>query len=344
MAEKEHLCRGKRQTKQRVLAIGQGPQRGIFVTIRLRELRKPEDLPRIVALENSVNPEPTSVAQLMEQDAKFPIDGLRERVVALDDQEQVIGFGICQRVPWMKSGKFGQFVSVDQAMARTGVGHKLITHLDGWAKSQGATLLQSYVRDNLPGSVAFALAHGFQIDRHVFESTLDLATFDEARFAGTVAKVTATGIQFITMADRPGDVTERDCYETVRLSTMDVPGNDDVQFAPFETWRKWAMEGDTVRLDCIIMAVDGDHIVGVTAMKPVPETGAMYTHYTGVHPAYRGRKLSLALKLLAVAAAKRYGAPYMRTNNDSQNLPMLATNRKLGYVPCPGEYRMYKEL
>jgi GNAT superfamily N-acetyltransferase len=295
-------------------------------------------------MENSINPEPTSVAELMERDVKFPIDGLRERVVALGDQEQVIGFGMCQREPWMNSGKFGQFVIVDQAVARTGVGRKLMTHLDGWAKSQGATLLQTFVRDNLPGSLAFALAHGFKIDRHVFESTLDLAAFDDARFAGHVGQVTATGIQFVTMADRPGDVTERDCYETVRLSVMDIPGNDEEQFAPFETWRKWAMEGETVRLDCIIMAVDGDHIVGVTAMKPVPETGAMYTHYTGVHRAYRGRKLSLALKLMAVAAAKRYGAPYMPTNNDSLNLPMLATNRKLGYVPCPGEYRMHRVL
>ncbi|HEY7850574.1 MAG TPA: hypothetical protein VIC27_10950, partial [Ktedonobacterales bacterium] len=33
-----------------------------------------------------------------------------------------------------------------------------------------------------------------------------------------------------------------------------------------------------------------------------------------------------------------------RTNNDSQNAPMLAVNRKLGYQPQPGFYRMRAQL
>ena len=56
------------------------------------------------------------------------------------------------------------------------------------------------------------------------------------------------------------------------------------------------------------------------------------------------RKIALALKLLSIRAALRWGADYIRTNNDSQNAPMLAINRKLGYVPQPGGYRMVKAL
>ena len=60
--------------------------------------------------------------------------------------------------------------------------------------------------------------------------------------------------------------------------------------------------------------------------------------------AWRGRGIALALKLLAIRAARRYGARYLRTNNDSENAPMLAVNRKLGYQPAPGYYRMSARL
>jgi hypothetical protein len=35
---------------------------------------------------------------------------------------------------------------------------------------------------------------------------------------------------------------------------------------------------------------------------------------------------------------------YIRTNNDSQNAPILAINRKLGYTAEPGGYRMICQL
>jgi hypothetical protein len=48
---------------------------------------------------------------------------------------------------------------------------------------------------------------------------------------------------------------------------------------------------------------------------------------------------------IAVAhAARRYGVRYLRTNNDAENAPMLAVNRKLGYRPEPGCYRMRAHL
>jgi hypothetical protein len=51
-----------------------------------------------------------------------------------------------------------------------------------------------------------------------------------------------------------------------------------------------------------------------------------------------------ALKLLAIRCARRYGAVYIRTHNDSENAPMLAINRKLGYQPQPGLYRYTLDL
>jgi hypothetical protein len=46
------------------------------------------------------------------------------------------------------------------------------------------------------------------------------------------------------------------------------------------------------------------------------------------------------LKLQTILLAKQKGIRYVRTDNDSKNAPMLAINRKLGYKPEPGYYRL----
>ncbi|GCE09357.1 hypothetical protein KDAU_66860 [Dictyobacter aurantiacus] len=76
----------------------------------------------------------------------------------------------------------------------------------------------------------------------------------------------------------------------------------------------------------------------MTAAGYFPTTNSMYNMMTGVEPEYRGRGIALALKLLVIRCARKYGVAYLRTNNDSENVPMLTVNRKLGYLPVPGKY------
>ena len=85
-------------------------------------------------------------------------------------------------------------------------------------------------------------------------------------------------------------------------------------------------------------------MVGLAAVGYFKETNSMYNMMTGVDPAYRGRRIALALKLLTIRLARQYAADYIRTNNDSDNAPMLAINRKLGYQPVPGLYWLTKKL
>jgi hypothetical protein len=38
------------------------------------------------------------------------------------------------------------------------------------------------------------------------------------------------------------------------------------------------------------------------------------------------------------------GVPYLRTNNNSKNAPILAVNRAFGYKPEPGRFELNKQL
>ena len=45
-----------------------------------------------------------------------------------------------------------------------------------------------------------------------------------------------------------------------------------------------------------------------------------------------------------IRGARHQGAAYIRANEGSQNAPMLAINRKFGYHPQPGFYRLKATL
>src|SRR5579871_6796932 len=84
---------------------------------------------------------------------------------------------------------------------RPGIGALLYQDALQFCQAQGATRLQGMLRDNCAPCLRFAEQRGFRIERHRFESTLDLATFDESRFAGHIQSIEASGIRFLTLAD-----------------------------------------------------------------------------------------------------------------------------------------------
>jgi len=313
------------------------------MNLKIRPIRIPDDFGRVVDIYNTIMPEPHTVQQFIEWEQNAPASRIREWVVATVD-DYVVANGGAERVPWMAPGVFSLHVRVDPDYRRQGAGQALLEHVEGWARAQGATLLRATVRDHMAESVAWAQARGYEIERHIFESTLDVPAFDEAaRFPGVVERAEAEGFRFHTLAEMPGEATERMIYDCVSRSVIDIPGFDG-EMDPFEEWKKSDLSGEGYREDCVIFALKDDRVAGVSYMRQVTQTRALWTWYTGVDPDFRGHNLSLALKLLCVRKAKELGAPYMRTNNDSQNGPMLAVNRKMGYVPCPGQYRVQKRV
>ncbi len=312
--------------------------------VSLRPLSTETDFPRLAELMNTVEPEPITAQVLQEWLLSEPSDRIRRRVMAVDEQGYAIGFNDAGRDPWMEAGRFWLSVIVDAAWRRQGTGSRLFEDALQFARGQGATLLETEVRDHLLDSVRFAEQHGFTIDRHIYESTLDVTTFDERPFAGVIEAVEAQGIRFRTLADM-GDTLEaqRNLYEINRRYALDIPGREQT-FVPFEQFRKQVFAANWYRPDGQIVALDGDRWVGMSAVGYFEEVNFMINMMTGVEPSYRGRGIAFALKLLAIRCARRYGAAYIRTSNDSENAPILAINRKLGYQPQPGKYLMLLRL
>jgi GNAT superfamily N-acetyltransferase len=236
-------------------------------------------------------------------------------------------------------------VIVDIADRHLGIGTRLLDDAVAFIRTQNATHIESEVWDNCAICLQFAERHGFSIERHTFESRLDLNTFEESRFAGTIEAVEASGIRFFTLADL-GNTHEaqQKLYEINRLCAADNPSNEGWSFPPFEAFCKQIIGASWFRADGQIIAVDGDRWIGLAAVSYYEDTNTMHNAFTGVDRAYRGHKIALALKLLAIQCARKYGARSITTDNDSLNAPMLAINRKLGYQQEPGIYQLLRSL
>ncbi|HYG57764.1 MAG TPA: GNAT family N-acetyltransferase [Symbiobacteriaceae bacterium] len=300
------------------------------------------DAPRIAEILSAIDPDPVTPEEVINWERSFPRGGTQLRLVAVDGNDRAAGWAVASHSPYGRPGKFRQWVAIDPVMRMQGVGSLLTGATEQFAREHGATLLETDVRDSEHHSISFAEHRGFRQTEHLFESLLDLSTFDDARFAGVGE---STGLRFFTMDEAPDlEAAERKLYALSAATVPDQPGYDGIAFPPFEDWRRRVISFTDTRLDCFWVAADGDRFVGHTRLAWRAPTRTMYTEFTGVLREYRGRHVALALKLQSVQSARRYGARFMRTNNSSRNGPMLAVNRNLGYQDQPGVFIMRKEL
>lgn len=269
----------------------------------------------------------------------------RVTMLAIDEQEQAIGYSDVERETWMSPGRYYMKIVVAPDAQHCGLGTQMYGDALQVAREHGATQLESRVREGDEVSIQFAQKRGFRIERRFFESTLDLETFDEHRFDDLLERVHAEGFRFFTLAEAGvTDENKHRLYDVNRAASLDDPGNDNGTFPDFYAFSKNVFDASWFRADTQLLASHGDRWVGLSAIGVYPANRHAYNAFTGVMRDYRGHGLAQALKLHTILMAKREGMRYIRTHNDSNNAPMLAVNRKLGYVPELGVYKLLCDL
>ena len=293
----------------------------------------------IARLYNSTTAETVTTQAII--DWWMPREGeIRVTMLARDEDGTAVGYWDINREAYMKPGYFRMKVVV----APESRGHRLGTQMyqDALrvAREHGATHLEGYIRETDELSLNFAKRRGFTVEHHAFESTLDLTQFDEHHFDDLMRRVHQEGFHFFSLAE--AGVTEENkhrLYEVNRASGLDNPGNDRT-FPDYYAFSKNVFEASWFRADTQILAAHAEQWVGLSAIGIYPDDNHAYNAFTGVLREYRGHGLAQALKLQTILLAKREGVRFIRTDNDSNNAPMLAVNRKLGYKPEPGFYQV----
>lgn len=289
-------------------------------------------------------------------------DGMRDYLVPKPNQARhtlvavrpdgpaaaLVGYADVHRQDGMAPGAFSLFLLVDPAHRGRGTGARLYQDAVAFASASAHGLRELRVPawDTEPESLAFAARRGFEVEHVIATSRLDLPSFDASPFAGTVDGVRASGIRLFPLSDVPDTPRHRRRLHTLYRETwLDAPDGagwvermTDEFTAPF--FRPEAAPG-------LFLAADpaaGGAWIGFTHVTLDEDPRYARQGMTGVRRPYRGRKIALALKLLSVRYARARGVVEIRTGNDSRNAPIVAINRKLGFIPGPGQCSLLKRF
>ena len=215
-------------------------------------------------------------------------------------------------------------VFVDSPYRRGGIGSALLDLVTQHVDSIGCDELLVSFTENDDG-VRFAERHGFREIRAEREALLDLRTVD-------AAPPDDVDIRAVT------DVDPRLAWIADVEATRDMPSTEQIDHVPYEDWGEHVLEYPLfAAAGSFVALVDGEP-AAVSLLIADEASGRSMNMFTGTRQAFRGRGLGLAVKLASIRWAKEHGITQMATRNDETNAPMLAINRRLGFVP--GERRV----
>jgi len=268
--------------------------------------------------------------------------------VAVTPLGQVVGFNGIYRSYTNLERNYGIYVIVGEEFRQCGIGSWLYDHLFNQASEMNALTLRARVRDTCEQGIRFATRRGFEIKKQSIEMRFDLSAWDDRRYEPTLQVLRAQGFHFTNMAEL-GDTPEarRKLYSLNNNAAATDPGSDGVSpWASFEEFERDVCQSYWYHPDAQIVAIDTHtgEWAAMSAITVFEGSDHAYNLFTGTDVRYRGRKLALAVKSLALRRAREFGVAAVRTSHNSENEAMIAIDTKLGYVRTPGTYVMVKEV
>jgi GNAT superfamily N-acetyltransferase len=247
-------------------------------------------------------------------------------LLAFREQEPV-GCGVGR--PSSIQGSLYAMVRVLPEHRRQGAGSRIYEALSDHARSLGRKSLWGRVLEDDEESRRFARNRGFREAGREYEVVLDTAQADREADP-------PPGIELVSLAERPD--LEPAVHEVDMEVSADVPRpeGDDFEPTPFERWRELYLAGPGAVPEAMIVALDGDDVVGYTGLRRRGATSpAAENMLTAVRRPWRRRGIATALKREQAARARAAGIEQIFTTNDETNAGMRGVNERLGYKPAP---------
>lgn len=314
----------------------------------------PADADAFAALQLAALGRAGSGEDLLAADARRPPTDLLRRRLLVSSGGEVLGGTQLQTWAFSPPGFLHAQLMVHPHARGQGHGSALWQDLLAAARQAGARGLHTDVPDPDPADRDWAARRGFTVQAYRFASQLDLTRFDPAAFEPQRQAAQAQGVTFTDLSSTDLSGTDLNSADEATLDrylnfvadrlieTPDLAGHPRW---PLTQVREILRLDHDPRPDWLVLALgpDGEWL-GTSAMIRFRSLPFAYNELTALHPQARGRGLALPLKLQVIERARREGFTTMRTNNHSLNAPMLAVNRRLGFVQQAGRFEMHRPL
>jgi mycothiol synthase len=299
--------------------------------LEVRPATSDEDLAHIVRIIATVAPDdPTSVAEMRWSETAYP--GGRRFLAWLDGQP--IGSGGVGRIHVYAEdypALWGN-IAVLPNHRRKGAGSALLAAMADVARSAGKPMLIGRTAGDRPEAIAFLEHRGFVEHERMKAVRLDLDGIE------LPAIDPPAGVEITSLAARP-DLVEG-VYTVAVEALPDIPGEGPMVPGSLAEFRVRDVDRDVVPAGGFAVGVDvaTGTVVGYANLMLVPGNPSIAWHgMTAVARAWRGRGVASALKRATIAWAATNGIQALETANDTENVPMRAVNRALGYRSLPDE-------
>lgn len=315
--------------------------------VHLRPVDLERDFGQLAALFTTEQDEPTTEQGLRDDYAAHQARIFR-LMASENEHGELLGFN------WATISRFEAsqayfYVIVKPEQRQHGVGRRLYDDIEQAARQAQLRTLQVDVRDTCPEFRSFAEKCGFSERSHSWGMSLDLNTFDDRPYEATIEMLKGEGFQFTSMeALGNTEANQRKLYALNDTASRQTLGSDgSPAWLSFEDFQEKVCGSDWYKPGGQMVVIDtaNGEWAAMSAITRFSGADYAYNLFTGVDQRYRGRKLAQAIKVLALRYARSVlKVDTVRTNHNSKNAPMIAIDRKFGYVQSPGMFSMEKML
>lgn len=319
----------------------------IAMTTQYRNLNPGNDFAPLARLFTLEMQDPTTEKGLREDYEKHK-DRILCLRVATSEQGEVMGFN------WLTRDKMDEqraycylVVSLDHRYQ--GIGSQLYKKVEEVSLASAIRELRATFPDTMPESRTFAEKRGFTMISHSIGMQLELDGLDLQPYLDLATELERLGYEFTTM-EALGN-TEADQQKLYLLndvtSSQTMGSEGEHSWSSFEDFQQSVCQSDWYNPagQLVVIEKSTGKWVAMSAITRFEGQEEAYNLFTGVDEAFRGRKLAQAVKAKALLFARDVlDVKLVRTNHNSLNEPMIAIDRKFGYVQSPGSLYMRKNL
>lgn len=317
------------------------------MTTQFRDLDPVNDFAPLAKLFTVEMQDPTTETGLREDYEKH-----QERIlclkIAASEQGEVRGFNWVTRNK-MDDHRANCYIVVSLNHRHQGIGSRLYQQVEDVSLASAIHELRASFPDTLPESRAFAENRGFTMISHSIGMQLELEKLDLQPFLELATDLERQGYEFTSIqALGNTEADQRKLYllnDVTSSQTMGTEGEH--SWSSFEDFQQSVCHSDWYNPagQMVVIEKSTGKWVAMSAITRFEGQEEAYNLFTGVDEAFRGRRLAQAVKAKALLFARDVlGVKMVRTNHNSLNEPMIAIDRKFGYVQSPGYYYMRKHL
>jgi GNAT superfamily N-acetyltransferase len=300
----------------------------------IRELQA-EDAAAVVRLALGLNPHQVLTERgLLHELELSPRRKRRRDWVAVEGGEVVghVETGFEWAVP--TPGKGRVWINVAQDRRGRGIGSGLYETAVAYLRAEEAWRVESYVPGD-PAGARFLSQRGFRQTGRNRVSGLDVREV-------TLPDLAVSGFRLATLGETRDRAHELHaiCVE----GELDMPSDEPETEVDFESWTREEFDYPDISDDGSFVVLDEERPVSLAFVTVDPARGVGYNSMTATLRSHRRRGLALLAKTAAARWAREAGLERLVTENDEDNVGMLAINKRLGYRPLYVEEYFVLEL